>query len=64
MAREIIVTVSPTGDTQIETKGFAGTECLKETADLERKLGAKTLDKPTREMNASQATSANAKAGR
>lgn len=64
MGREIHVTITKTGDTQIETKGFVGTDCVKETADIERALGAKTKDVPTREAHASQTNSATAKAGR
>ena len=47
--KEIIVTIDAQGNTVITTKGFAGTECLKETADIEKALGAKTKDERTRE---------------
>lgn len=61
--REIIITVGRTGDSKIETKGFAGSECLKETIDIERKLGAKTKDVHTAEMRSQSATNT-AKVGR
>ena len=51
MAREIIVTIGVNGDVQIETKGYNGAECLKATAALEKKLGAKTRDIKTREFS-------------
>tara|TARA_R110002110_G_scaffold92311_2_gene240691 strand:+ start:217 stop:402 length:186 start_codon:yes stop_codon:yes gene_type:complete len=47
--KEIIVTIDAQGNTVITTKGFAGTECLKETAEIEKALGAKTKDERTRE---------------
>ena len=47
--REIIVNIDAQGNTVITTKGFAGTECLKETAEIEKALGAKTKDERTRE---------------
>lgn len=53
MSYEIIVDVDQNGDTKIETRGFRGTDCLKETAELERKLGVKTADRMTRESNQS-----------
>lgn len=50
MATEIIVTVGADGSTKIETRGFKGADCLKATADLERKLGVTTGDVKTREF--------------
>jgi len=47
--KEIIVTIDAQGNTVITTKGFVGTECLKETAEIEKALGAKTSDTRTRE---------------
>ncbi len=62
--REIIITVSVEGETTIETKGFKGTECLKETAALELALGGvKMSDIKTREFHQGAAQSARATAG-
>lgn len=37
--KQIIVTIGPDGTPKVETKGFAGAECLKATAALEAALG-------------------------
>ena len=37
--KTIEITVSPTGETKIETKGFSGSECVNATRELERALG-------------------------
>ena len=47
--KEIEVNIDTQGNTVITTKGFVGTECLKETAEIEKALGAKTNDERTRE---------------
>jgi hypothetical protein len=39
MSKEIIVTIGLDGNTQVETKGFEGASCLKETEELEAALG-------------------------
>jgi len=36
---EIQVTISPSGEVTLETRGLKGTECLAETKGLEEKLG-------------------------
>ena len=38
--KEIIVTIR-NGEAIVETRGFQGAECLKETAELEKALGEK-----------------------
>jgi Protein of unknown function (DUF2997) len=49
--KEIVVTIKKDGTTSIEpTKGFKGTECLKETADLEAALGKLERRDPKPEM--------------
>jgi Protein of unknown function (DUF2997) len=49
--KEIVVTISREGNTTVEpTKGFKGTECLKETADLESSLGKLEKRDPKPEM--------------
>ncbi|WP_339612935.1 DUF2997 domain-containing protein [uncultured Rubinisphaera sp.] len=42
MNRIIEIIVSPNGQTQIETKGFVGTECRNATRFLENTLGQQT----------------------
>ena len=64
MAREIIIDIDAKGNTTIKTTGFAGSECLRETADLERALGVKESDVKTTEFNRSAAQGSTAKAGR
>jgi hypothetical protein len=49
MARIIELTISPTGETTIETKGYAGTDCLQASKFLEQALGVKTTDQKTAE---------------
>ncbi len=48
--KEIIVTIGQDAVVRIETKGFKGTECLKETMALEKALGVTTHDTKTREF--------------
>lgn len=47
--KEIIVNIAPDGKTTIETRGFAGAECLKATMGLEKALGQVTDDRRTAE---------------
>jgi Protein of unknown function (DUF2997) len=51
----IEVIVSPTGETKIETKGFADSSCQAASQFLEQALGAKTSDKFTAEFYQQQA---------
>jgi hypothetical protein len=48
MARIIEVTVSPKGETTVQTKGYAGAECLKASKFLEA-LGVVASDRKTTE---------------
>jgi hypothetical protein len=50
MARVIEVTVSPIGETTVQTKGFAGTDCLQASKFLEQALGIKTNERLTSEF--------------
>ncbi len=54
MSRIIEVIVSPTGETTVQTKGYAGADCLQASLFLEQALGVKTGDKPTPEFYQSQ----------
>ena len=51
MPKQIKIEVGTDGAVKIATSGFAGAECQKATADLERALGLKTSDTATAEMH-------------
>lgn len=42
MSKVFEITVSPKGATKIETKGFAGSECMQASRFLEQALGKST----------------------
>jgi len=50
MARVIEVVVSPKGDTTVQTKGYAGSDCLQASKFLEQALGATSADRKTGEF--------------
>jgi hypothetical protein len=50
MQRIIEVTVSPQGETKVQTKGFTGSDCLEASKFLETALGIPTSDKMTPEF--------------
>ena len=50
MARIIEVIVSPKGDTTVQTKGYAGTDCLQASKWIEEALGIVTADNKTSEF--------------
>jgi len=54
----IEVTVSPSGEINIETKGFSGRACLDATRQWEAALGRKTGDRLTSEFYALASQSA------
>ncbi len=47
MPRLIDVIVSPTGETTVQTKGYAGPACLQASKFLEEALGIATSDRKT-----------------
>ena len=49
MARIIEVTVSPKGETSVQTKGYAGGDCLQASKFLEQALGIATGERKTAE---------------
>jgi hypothetical protein len=51
--KTIEVVVSPTGETKLQTRGFAGDTCREASAFVEAALGAKQSDLPTAESFAS-----------
>lgn len=50
MSRVIEVIVSPQGEATVQTKGFAGGECLQASKFLEQALGLATADHKTEEF--------------
>jgi hypothetical protein len=56
MPRIIEVTVSPTGDTTVQTKGFVGSECQQASKWLEQALGISTADRKTAEYYSTNET--------
>ena len=48
--RIIEVVVSPQGETTVQTKGFAGAECLKASRWIEQALGVAAADQKTSEF--------------
>ena len=52
MPRVIEVTVSPQGETTIQTKGYAGGDCLQASQFLEQALGVVAAERKTAEFYA------------
>ncbi len=50
MARVIEVIVSPKGETTVQTKGYAGADCLRASKFLEQALGVASADHKTSEF--------------
>jgi hypothetical protein len=48
--RIIEVTVSPAGETTVQTKGYAGPDCLQASKFLEQALGVTTADRKASEF--------------
>jgi hypothetical protein len=46
----IEILISPTGETTVQTKGFAGAECQQASEFLEKALGQKTSERLTGEF--------------
>ncbi|WP_010583148.1 DUF2997 domain-containing protein [Schlesneria paludicola] len=44
MPRQIEILITPTGETQIVTRGFQGSACLEATKALEQVLGRKLVE--------------------
>ena len=63
MNRVIVITISPTGETKLETKGFAGSGCRDATKLLESALGIRTSEQLTAEYHAQQSTHTQAREG-
>ena len=56
MSRVIEVTVSPQGQVTVQTKGFAGSDCLQASKFLEQALGVVAADHKTAEYFATTET--------
>ena len=54
MTRIIEIIVSPTGQTRIETMGFAGSGCQEASRFLEQTLGVKQSEQLTAEFHSRQ----------
>jgi len=54
LSKSIEITVSPTGETKVETKGFSGGECRQASQFVEVALGQKTAEQTTGEFFQSQ----------
>jgi hypothetical protein len=52
--KTIEVIISPTGETTVTTKGFAGSSCRNASKFIEQALGIVQSDKPTAEMYQTQ----------
>ena len=56
MARIIEVIVSPQGEATVQTKGYAGGDCLQASKFLESALGVTSRDSKTTEFYQTEAT--------
>ena len=56
MARVIEITVSPKGDTSVQTKGYVGGDCLAASRFVEQALGVAGMDHKTAEYYAATPT--------
>lgn len=55
MNKIIEIIVAPTGETRIETRGFAGSKCRQASAFLEQALGARVSERLTAEFHQQEA---------
>ena len=63
MNQIIEVIISPTGQTNIQTKGFTGSSCRDASKFLEQALGARASETLTAEFHQTQATQQTAQEG-
>ena len=54
--KTIEITVGPTGETQVETKGFTGPQCREASQFVEQALGRRTAEQLTAEFHQQAAT--------
>ena len=63
MTQIIEVIVSPTGETRVETRGFAGSSCRDASRFVEEALGQRTGEQLTAEFHQQQSTQHTAREG-
>ena len=51
MSKTIEIVVSPTGQTQVQTKGFVGSQCRQASQFIEQALGLRTSEQLTAEFH-------------
>jgi hypothetical protein len=51
MSKKIIITVSPTGETTVQTTGYTGPACKDASRFIEEALGEKTAERLTPEYH-------------
>ena len=56
MRRRIEITVSPTGDTTVQTRGFVGASCRDASRFIEEALGKRSGERLTAEFYQAQPT--------
>ena len=54
MTRTIEIIVSPTGETTVQTRGFAGSSCQAASKFIEQALGQRTDERLTAEFHQTQ----------
>lgn len=50
MSKRIVITIDPKGNSQVETKGFAGSECIEASKFVESALGSQANLRTTAEF--------------
>jgi hypothetical protein len=56
VVKTIEITISPTGETKVQTKGFQGGECRDASKFIEEALGQRTAEQLTAEFHQQQQT--------
>ena len=51
MSKTIEIVVTPTGQTQVQTRGFVGSECRQASQFIEQALGQRTSEQLTAEFH-------------
>ena len=51
MSKTIEIVVTPTGQTQVQTRGFVGSECRQASQFIEQALGERTQEQLTTEFH-------------
>jgi hypothetical protein len=63
LTQTIEITVSPTGETKLETRGFSGSACRDASSALQQALGVTLSDLATRELYLQQPASGSIQLG-